>query len=71
MKVGVLRETLEQEIYKSLYEVNLNRELANNILKRLVDKGFLAGHSQQIIAGNIIRQYKIRYYSRFLLQRKS
>ena len=53
MKVGVLRETLEQEIYKSLYEVNLNRELANNILKRLVDKGFLAGHSQQIIAGNI------------------
>ncbi len=53
MKIGVLRETLEQEIYKSLYEVNLNRELANKILKRLTSKGFLAGHSQQIIAGNI------------------
>jgi hypothetical protein len=53
MKVGVLRDSLEQEISKNLYEVNLNRELSNKILKRLIEKGFLAGHSQQIIAGNI------------------
>lgn len=52
MKVGKKREDLEREIYKSLYDINTNRDTKNQILESLVNRGFPVGSAQQILSGN-------------------
>ena len=53
MKIGFERKDLENEIYKSLYELNSTRENKERVISKLIAKGFLPGDAQQIISGNI------------------
>ena len=52
MKVGIDRQILEKEISKTLYDININRNLTNEAIKGFVTKGFSPGNAQQIIGGN-------------------
>ncbi|MGJ0846562.1 DNA sulfur modification protein DndB [Tissierella praeacuta] len=52
MKVGMTKDKIVEELYKELYEVNLTKNNHETIFKGLINKGYLAGDAQQIIAGN-------------------
>lgn len=53
MKIGFERKDLENEIYKSLYEINSTREDKERVISKIIARGFLPGDSQQIVSGNI------------------
>lgn len=57
MKVGMTRERLENELYKSLYEINLTRDNKNSVIDKLLAKGIAVGDIQQIIGGNTALEF--------------
>lgn len=63
MKVGANREQLENEIYKVLYDINQNREVKDEILNNLVQRGFSIGTAQQLLSQNMaletLNQYEL------------
>ena len=61
MKVGTNREKLENEIYKYLYEINQDRNLKNEILTKLIQRGFPAGTAQQLLSGNAALEFLDQY----------
>lgn len=52
MKIGINRDRLEDLIYKELYKINLDKDNKDRAYTALIDKGYLPGDAQQIIAGN-------------------
>lgn len=57
MKIGVKREDLEHELYKSLYEINLTRHDKEAVFNKLLARGYLPGDIQQIIGGNTALEF--------------
>lgn len=57
MKITADRKKLEREIYKALYDINKNKEIKNQILTNLINRGFSVGLAQQILNKNIALEF--------------
>lgn len=57
MRIGMDRRKLENELYKALYDINMNRDVKNKIFKRLMKRGFPVGSAQQILSGNAALEF--------------
>jgi len=54
MKIGYLREDIEKELRKSIYDSELNSEFQDRIIKQLIKIGYSRGYVTGILEGNTI-----------------
>ncbi|HSH50322.1 MAG TPA: hypothetical protein VK982_01220, partial [Bacteroidales bacterium] len=57
MKIGINRQELETELRKAIYEILTTKKTTDEVVNKLMRKGYMAGEINSILNGNTLLEF--------------